>query len=104
MTLRETIDTHIKTLQDAQKDDILSQVQDLLGGAGLDVSVLSSLLPQPSTGRKARSDAGVKQAPYYRNPDDHSQVAFKRGKKPGWMRELIDSGMKIEVLMIENQK
>ncbi|MBF0341074.1 MAG: H-NS histone family protein [Magnetococcales bacterium] len=50
--------------------------------------------------RSKRSDAGIKQEPYYQNPADPTQTAFRKGKKPAWLQALIDQGVDIETLKI----
>lgn len=44
--IKELLDEHILKLQKEAKETVLDQVKDLLSGSGLDVSILSSLLPQ----------------------------------------------------------
>jgi DNA-binding protein H-NS len=84
------------------KDSVLGSVIELLEAKGLGREILSELVPSSTDGRKKRVDSGVKQEPYYRDPNDHSKTAGKRGRKPAWLVSLIET-TDIEALKIENQ-
>ena len=90
------------------EDGCLADIEELLSSKGLDRSILSKLIPSsssstPSTdGRKKRADAGQPQPPYYRDPEDHSKTAGKKGRKPAWLVGLIEEIGK-DACMIENQ-
>lgn len=43
-------------------------------------------------------------APIFRNPEDHSQVCGRPGRKPKWFKALLENGYTEKQLLIENQK
>jgi len=61
-------------------------------------SAEAALGAKPAT-KKGRSEV----VPYYRNPNDHTQVCGRRGRKPDWFKKLREEGMTEEQLMISNQ-
>lgn len=48
------------------------------------------------SGRKRRSSG----KPKYRNPHDYNQTWTGHGKKPGWMKQELDKGAKMEDFLI----
>jgi DNA-binding protein H-NS len=86
------------------KDSVLGDVIELLEAKGLGREILRDLVPSSiaTDGRKKRADSGVKQEPYYRDPNDHSKTAGKRGRNPAWLVGLIEEFGK-DACMIENQ-
>ena len=100
---RQDVDDRINALKEEAITALREEFQKKAASLGLSINEVVGVPTKDSSNRKKRSDAGVKQEPYYRNPDDHTQVAYLKGKKPGWMTELLESGTDIEDLKIENQ-
>jgi DNA-binding protein H-NS len=103
-SLIERLSARREEVEASIKDTVLGDVIDLLEAKGLDRSILQELVPSASSndGRKKRADAGQPQPPYYRDPEDHSKTAGKKGRKPAWLVGLIEEIGK-DACMIENQ-
>lgn len=97
--LRSALDSHIAMLQEQQKEGILDQVKDLLGSAGLDASVLKTLIPASGDATEGkRKSYTVK--PKYRDPAT-GKTHSGRGKPSVWMLEHVKNGGDLNDLLID---
>lgn len=109
VALNEKISRDIETQKAKRIADFKKEVKEKASALGVSVeeifsiaSASSPVTAVDSTRKRARrSDAGMKQEPYYFNPSNPEQTAFKKGLKPAWLKALIAQGVDIESLKIK---
>lgn len=83
--LRGRVDRAIADFEDRRKRDARAAAERAARDHGFSLSDLTGDKP----GRGARKPAGVAK---YANPDDPSQTWTGRGRRPGWVQEMLASG------------
>lgn len=94
LELQGDIQSEIQRKKQAKKRDVINQVKALLAENGMSLDDL--------TGRG--TSTASKRAPVppkYRNPKNADQTWTGRGRKPRWVQEHLDSGAKLEKLLIK---
>jgi len=76
-----------------KKRDVIKEIQALAASVNLNVEVKDG----EKTSKSASTSKGVAK---YRNPEDPKQTWTGRGKRPGWLKDAINSGKKLEDLRI----
>lgn len=79
----------LRDRQDSRRKDVYAQIKKLAASVGVTAEIIEA-------GDKAKPVRTGKVAAKYRNPADPSQTWTGRGMKPVWLRELINSGSRIE--------
>ena len=94
LDLSDKITKAISAKKQAEKTNIKKQVQDLIEGAGFDVSDIVG-----ST--KGRSLKGRKVAPKYRNPKKPDETWTGRGRQPKWLSAELARGRALTSFLIK---
>ena len=75
-----------------------AEIEKIAAAAGYSVEELLGLragkTPKPAGAKKPVADK-------YRNPKDHTQTWFGRGKRPRWLQAMLDKGGKLENFLIK---
>ncbi|WP_193771268.1 H-NS family nucleoid-associated regulatory protein [Candidatus Magnetaquicoccus inordinatus] len=105
--LKERIEKEMDRQREKAIADLKKEMTEKAKALGVSIqfvlNVSSSTSPAEGvTPKKKRADAGIKQEPYYVNPQNSGEFAFKRGKKPTWFDQLVKSGVDPETLRIKN--
>ncbi|NRB21106.1 MAG: H-NS histone family protein [Rhodobacteraceae bacterium] len=97
--LVEDAQSRIAEQRETEIKELREKVLEMIFDAGFDVKDIF-----PSTAYKGGTKASKEPVePVYRNPNNHDETAGARGAKPKWLKAMIDSGVDIETLKIENQ-
>ena len=88
ITLRETIDAQIKTLQDEMRSSMITALRKQAEENGIPFEeIIKSLTTTAVEGNHKNSKAN-KNPPKYANPTNQSQTWSGYGKKPDWIKNL----------------
>lgn len=96
--LRETIDVHIKTLQDEMRASMITEFRKQAEDNGIPFEELVKSLTTAVVGHHKNSKAN-KNPPRYANPKDLNQTWSGHGKKPDWIKNLPDGITKEDCLI-----
>lgn len=96
--LRETIDAHIKTLQDEMRASMITEFRKQAEENGIPFEELIKSLTTAVEGHEKNSKAN-KNPPKYANPKDLNQTWSGHGKKPDWIKNLPDGITKEDCLI-----
>ena len=91
-TLQDLIANAQKLLnkyEEDRKKQVIKKIQDLAASEGLSVDIFDD--------KSAKKTKGVAK---YRNPDNPKQTWTGRGKRPGWLVEKVDAGVKLDDMAI----
>lgn len=98
--LQEVIENAHRALRDRQmsrRKEVFAEIKRLAASVGVSVEIIEGE-KQKSSGKAPRAG---KVAAKYRNPSNPSQTWTGRGMKPVWLRDLINSGHRIEEFAIK---
>jgi len=106
---RKTIDAEIERQRKEIEEDFKKRTFQEAEALGLSVHKVfgianteaSEVPAEEGKTKRKRADSGVKAEPFYQNPNDASQVAYKRGLRPKWMKDLLAQGVTLESLRIK---
>ncbi len=96
ISTRTELDALIKQKQAEAKSELLAEFKQKATDLGIDFNEL--------VGGKASKTTGSKVPPKYRNPTKASQTWTGRGRTPTWIVELLETGKKLEELVIEQEQ
>ena len=88
--LSKNIEKEIAQREIENKKNVLAQMRELAAGIGMTVEEVIESMPQKKTKGQAK----------YQNPNDPEQTWTGRGKRPGWLNDLINRGKRLEELEI----
>lgn len=88
-----------KELLTKERPEALSKVLELIAEYEFTVSELQLAPVKNRQPKPSKLKPGA--TPYYRNPQDHSQVAHKKGPRPEWLKQALKEGKKLESFIIE---
>jgi DNA-binding protein H-NS len=91
VSLREAVDAEIKARQSEERAKAKKQIVELAKAFNIDAA---EILGKRST--VVRKPVEAK----YRHPSDASLTWTGRGRKPSWVQEQLDKGVKLEALQI----
>ncbi|MEA3412121.1 MAG: H-NS histone family protein [Pseudomonadota bacterium] len=91
LDLEQDLTKAIRDRQVEQKKEALDKVRDIAAGLGITPEELILGEGRPKKGRVPAK---------YQNPINKKQTWSGRGKQPGWLKELLAGGKKIEELEI----
>jgi len=94
--LTKKIEQRLKQLHRAERTRILSQMEELAAGAGMNPEEVAAHFTNAKKAKKAGT-------PKYRNPADPTQTWTGRGRKPRWLETLVKKGKKLEDFAIKEQ-
>lgn len=86
--LRTEIDRRLEAIDRKSKEDARKAAEEAVKKFGFS---LDDLVGRPRGGKAAKSGAAK-----YRNPANPKQTWTGRGRQPGWIKEGLAAGMKIE--------
>ncbi len=87
------IEHELHRRQEEQKREVLQKMKELAESIGMTPEALL----KEGRGKARRQQRKGK---LYQHPDDSSKTWSGRGKRPGWLQELLDSGKKLEELEV----
>lgn len=99
VALIKAAEQRLSLKRDETRSKLLADMQLAAKKAGFDFNELVSR--NPSTGRRQRSDVGVKLAAKYRGPN--GEIYKGRGPTPKWLKDLERKGTNREKFRIKGQ-
>ncbi|NOQ50262.1 MAG: H-NS histone family protein [Mycoplasmataceae bacterium] len=87
LLLQENLNEAIEKKRTSDKAEVIKKVNAIAQASGYTVSELFEL-----SGKKNKKPAKIK----YVNPGDSSLTWTGRGRKPTWLKDLLESGKKLE--------
>jgi DNA-binding protein H-NS len=86
----------IASKKDEERADAMKEVRSVLAARGL---TLDELMGRHASGRRQRSDKGIKLKPKYKGPN--GEVYTGRGPTPKWLKALERKGEKREKFLVK---
>ena len=86
------IDREIEKRHKQEKVEVLKQMQEAASRIGM--------TPEEVLGLEAAKKTKTKGRARYRNPEDPRQTWTGKGKRPGWIKSLIENGRSLEEIEI----
>ena len=90
--LSEQIDHEIDKRHKQAKIDVLKQMQEAASRIGM--------TPEEVLGLEAAKKTKTKGKARYRNPEDPRQTWTGKGKRPGWIKDMLENGRTLEDMEI----
>ena len=92
--LRDLLCVEIETFEKAAKEELRAQMRQMAAESGFHLEDIM----EEELKRRNRKPVSP---PKYFNPDDPQQTWTGKGRKPGWIAELLESGKTLEELEIQ---
>ncbi len=86
--------------QDTKEEKLLARFRKMAEKEGISLDRLLAAKTTKKTPVK-KTRRGGKVAPKYRNPANKSETWSGRGRKPAWVRAILDQGGKLEDIAIQ---